>query len=138
RLVVVGSGPEEAKLRRLAGPDVVFTGTQPASELCDLYSGAQALLFPGEEDFGITPLEAMACGTAVIATKTGAIPEFAGDAALLVNPGDREALREAVLTLLASRNLREELAARGAERATHYRWDRSAKLMTELLAEAAR
>ena len=80
----------------------------------------------------------MACGAAVIATRTGAIPEYAGDgAALLVDPGDRDALRDALARVLRDAPLRRDLRARAAERATHYRWDASAKTMTELLVEAA-
>jgi glycosyltransferase involved in cell wall biosynthesis len=80
----------------------------------------------------------MACGTPVIATPTGAIPDYADGAALLVPIGDREALRDAMSKLIGGRTLREDLAARGIERASHFRWDTSAKLMTTLLAEAAR
>ncbi|ADK83983.1 glycosyl transferase group 1 [Desulfarculus baarsii DSM 2075] len=70
-LKVVGSGPEEAKLRAMAGPTVEFLGWRPDSELPGLYAGAKALLFCGEEDFGITPLEAMASGAPVIALARG-------------------------------------------------------------------
>ena len=80
----------------------------------------------------------MACGAAVIATRTGAIAEYADGAALLVDPGDREALRAALLRALGDGELRGELRARAAERATHYRWERSAASMRALLAEAAR
>ena len=90
------------------------------------------------EGFPMPPLEAMACGAPVIATRTGAIPEFAGEAAILIDPGDRDALREAMLRLLGDHSLRSDLGERGAERAKAFRWDRSAQLMTELLAEAAR
>jgi glycosyltransferase involved in cell wall biosynthesis len=68
----------------------------------------------------------------VVATRTGAIPEFAGDAALLVAPGDRDGLRDALVRLLRDRALRSELRARGPERAALYRWERSAALMREL------
>jgi glycosyltransferase involved in cell wall biosynthesis len=73
KLVVVGSGPEESKLRKLAGnsPLIQFVGYQSAKELSSLYSTCLALLFPGEEDFGITPLEAMASGTPIIALEKG-------------------------------------------------------------------
>jgi glycosyltransferase involved in cell wall biosynthesis len=80
----------------------------------------------------------MACGAPVISTPTGAIPDYADGAALLVPIGDREALRDAIARLIASRTLRDELRAHGVERAGHYRWDASARLMTDLLAEAAR
>ena len=62
RLVVAGSGPDQARLQALAGPDVQFTGWVSDEQLAELFRGARALLFPGEEDFGIIPVEAMACG----------------------------------------------------------------------------
>jgi glycosyltransferase involved in cell wall biosynthesis len=80
----------------------------------------------------------MACGAPVIATRTGAIPEYAEGAALLVDPGDRDGLRAAVLRLLRDAPLRHDLRERGIERAKQYRWERSAKLMTDLLYEASR
>ena len=71
RLKVVGAGPEEAKLKSMAGPNVEFLGWQSDEALAGLYAKAQALLFPGEEDFGITPLEAMASGRPVAAYGVG-------------------------------------------------------------------
>jgi glycosyltransferase involved in cell wall biosynthesis len=102
--------------------------------LRELYRGARAFIYPSRyEGFGIPPLEAMACGAPVIATRTGAIPEFAADAALLVDPGDRTALREALVRVLGDAGLRRDLRARGPERARRYDWTRSANLMSELL-----
>lgn len=71
RLVVVGTGPEEARLRAMAGAGVEFRGWASHEELRRLYANCRALLFPGEEDFGIVPLEAMASGRPVIAYKSG-------------------------------------------------------------------
>jgi glycosyltransferase involved in cell wall biosynthesis len=80
----------------------------------------------------------MACGAPVIATRTGAVPEYAEGAALLIDPGDRVALRDSLVCLLGDAALRRELHSRGPERARMYTWDRSAALMTQLLDEAAR
>lgn len=78
-LKIVGSGPHLAYLRNLAGPTVEFMGWRDNHELAGLYAGAKALLFPGEEDFGITPLEAMACATPVLAyAKGGALETIQG------------------------------------------------------------
>jgi glycosyltransferase involved in cell wall biosynthesis len=71
RLVVVGSGPEEARLRALAGPTVELLGWRDDAETTELYARCRALIFPTLEDFGITPLEAMASGRPVIALGQG-------------------------------------------------------------------
>jgi glycosyltransferase involved in cell wall biosynthesis len=73
KLVVVGHGSESARLRRMAGPNIVFLGSQPAAELRRLYAECRALIFPGEEDFGIVPVEAMASGRPVIGYDKGGI-----------------------------------------------------------------
>jgi glycosyltransferase involved in cell wall biosynthesis len=118
---------------------VEVTGWVDRERLRDLYRRARLFVYPSRyEGFGIPPLEAMACGTPVIATRTGAIAEYAEDAALLLAPGDREALRKAMVRLLRDEKLRSDLRARGIERAALYRWERSARLMTDLLREAAR
>jgi glycosyltransferase involved in cell wall biosynthesis len=118
--------------------DVKVTGYVTRERLRELYRGAKAFVYPSHhEGFGIPPLEAMACGAPVIATPTGAIPDYANGAALLVPIGDRDALRDAMAKVIGSRELRADLRARGIERAGHYRWDASARLMTELLKMAA-
>jgi len=71
RLVVVGSGPEERALRGVARPGVEFLGWRSDAEVADLYRRCRALLFPGVEDFGIVPLEAMAAGRPVVAFAAG-------------------------------------------------------------------
>jgi glycosyltransferase involved in cell wall biosynthesis len=75
RLVVIGQGPEARRLQALAGPTVTFLGWQPETVLRDHYRRCRALLFPGEEDFGIVPLEAQACGAPVLAYGRGGATE---------------------------------------------------------------
>jgi len=75
RLVVIGSGQHAAKLRAAAGPGVEFLGWQPDEVIRDHLRRARALLFPGEEDFGIVPLEAQACGCPVIGFGRGGLTE---------------------------------------------------------------
>ena len=70
-LVVAGAGPVEEKLKAMAGDNVVFKGRVADEEIPDLYANAKAFVFPGEEDFGITPLEAQASGTPVVALGRG-------------------------------------------------------------------
>jgi glycosyltransferase involved in cell wall biosynthesis len=124
---------------RVRVPDGVdVAGWVDRDRLRELYQRARIFVYPSRyEGFGIPPLEAMACGAPVIATRVGAISEYAEGAALLVEPGDNEALRAAMVRLLADEPLRRELRERGIERAKHYRWGRSASLMKDLLTEAA-
>jgi glycosyltransferase involved in cell wall biosynthesis len=84
RLLVVGTGPEERRLRALAGPTVDLLGWRDDAETAALYAGCRALIFPTLEDFGITPLEAMAAGRPVIAFGQGGALET------VVAPGGAE------------------------------------------------
>ena len=72
---MIGSGPERGRLEALAGPTVTFLGWQPDEVIRDHYRRCRALLFPGEEDFGIVPIEALACGCPVIALDRGGVAE---------------------------------------------------------------
>lgn len=74
-LIIVGGGPDEARLRALAGPTVTFMKNVDAEALRDLYRRAAALMLPGEEDFGIAPVEALACGCPVVALARGGATE---------------------------------------------------------------
>ncbi len=88
RLVIVGEGQEGGRLRRIAGPTIEFLGWRSDCEVADLLSHCRALIFPGEEDFGILPVEAMACGRPVIAYGKGGVTET-------VIPLDRSTLQHA-------------------------------------------
>jgi len=74
-LWIVGSGPEERRLRAAAPPSVRFLGWQPSERLPDLYRNARALVFPGVEDFGIAPVECQAMGRPVVALESGGLCE---------------------------------------------------------------
>jgi glycosyltransferase involved in cell wall biosynthesis len=82
RLRIAGAGPELGRLRKLAAPNVEFLGRVSDDALRELYSRCRALLLPGEEDFGITPVEALASGKPVIALGRGGaletVPPFGG------------------------------------------------------------
>src|SRR5262249_7182773 len=75
QLIIIGSGQDANRLRSLAGPTVHFLGWQPDTILRDHYRRCRALLFPGEEDFGLVPVEAQACVTPVIAYGHGGATE---------------------------------------------------------------
>ena len=80
RLVIVGDGPESARLKKLASPNVELAGWLPDSSVRQLYAGCSAVIFPGEEDFGIVPVEAIACGKPVVAFARGGALETVLDA----------------------------------------------------------
>jgi len=137
RLVLCGDEGWRTRVR--ARLDVEVIGFVTRERLRELYRGARAFVYPSRyEGFGLPPLEAMACGAPVIATRTGAIPEYAAGSALLVTPGDRLQLRNALIKLLGDPELRRDLRLAGPPRAALYRWDSSAATMAELLREAAR
>lgn len=109
QLVIVGSGPEKERLQKMAGPTIRFYDWQPAHKLPEFYQNCRALIFPGEEDFGIVPLEAMACGKPVIAFgKGGALETVVGvnnsdghpPTGVFFNRQTPDGLREAVETSL--------------------------------------
>jgi glycosyltransferase involved in cell wall biosynthesis len=79
KLKIIGSGQQEEYLKSMAGPNVEFLGGTSREVLVDQLSKARALIFPGVEDFGITPLEALAAGTPVIAYKIGGVLETLND-----------------------------------------------------------
>ena len=96
-LKLAGSGPDEARLRALAGPEVSFLGHVSDSELAGLYRTARALIVPGEEDWGLTPLEANAAGCPVIAAARGGALETVVDGVtgILFDPDREGALADA-------------------------------------------
>ncbi len=98
-LDVIGEGPERSRLEQMAGPSVRFLGWQPDSVLRDHYQRCRALLFPGEEDFGIVPMEALACGAPVIALGRGGVAENVDDT---VGRTYREPTTEGLLAALES------------------------------------
>ena len=97
-LVIVGDGRDQGPLRALAGPTVAFRGRVSSEELLRLYRRCRAFIFPGEEDFGIAPVEAMACGRPVVAYAAGGALDTVreGVTGTFFHEADPEALAEAV------------------------------------------
>jgi glycosyltransferase involved in cell wall biosynthesis len=107
---------------------VVFTGWVPEEDKPALYSGARALVFPSlYEGFGLPPLEALACGTPVIASNRGSLPEIVGDGGLLLEPDHVEGLAAAMQKLLNDDTLREDLRRKGLTHAARFSWEKTAR-----------
>jgi glycosyltransferase involved in cell wall biosynthesis len=137
-LVVPGyPTPHERELRALAGElgiaDLVrLPAWLPAPDLEGLYRAANCVVFPSlYEGFGLPVLEAMARGVPVACSNRSALPEVAGDAALLFDPEDVEAIRTATERLLTDASLGDRLRAAGRERAARFTWERTAELTVE-------
>lgn len=144
RLVVAGKpgyGADEVYRTAQAlglGDAVRFLGYVPEDDLPALIGGATALVFPSlYEGFGLPAIEAMACGTPVIASNAGSLPEVVGDAGLLVDPLDVDALGDALAHVIADAALREHLRSAGLARSREYTWGRCAAETLRVLERAA-
>jgi len=107
--------------------NIQLTGYIYNSDLPLIYAGAKVFLYPSlRESFGIPVLESMACGTPVITSNTSALPEVAGEAALLVNPASQEEITSALSSSLSNEILRKDLIEKGLERIRAFSWNLSA------------
>lgn len=139
RLVIAGGAgwlfePIQAQIRRLAlEDDVVFAGYVPQADLAALYSAAACLLMPSlYEGFGFPLLEAMACGTPVIASRAASLPELGGDASLYVPTDDPDALAAAIHLVATQPALMEAMRERGLARARAFTWTATAQRTVEI------
>ncbi|MCD6518750.1 MAG: glycosyltransferase family 4 protein [Anaerolineae bacterium] len=108
--------------------DVLFLGRVTTEELLWLYNVAQVLVTPSiYEGFGLPPLEAMACGTPVIASNVSSFPEVVADAGLLIDPNNVEELTVAIWRVLDDSELRESLIEKGLKRASFFSWEKAAQ-----------
>lgn len=117
---------------------VILTGYVPEEDLPALYSGATCFVYPSYfEGFGLPPLEAMQCGAPVIVGNRTSLPEVVGEAAVLVDPFDVDALANAVETVVNDAELRTELRMKGLERAKLFNWHTTARQTLEVYQKAA-
>ncbi|MBN2200140.1 MAG: glycosyltransferase family 4 protein [Candidatus Aminicenantes bacterium] len=123
----------KAAVRRLGlETSVLMPGYVPQMELKGFYRLATAFVLPSLcEGFGLPLLEAMAAGLPAAVSSVSALPEVAGDAALLFDPQDAASLTDAVLRLLEDDSLRRDLSSRGAQRARRFRWAETARQTLE-------
>jgi glycosyltransferase involved in cell wall biosynthesis len=138
-LVLVGAGGRPfRKVNLPTYPGVIYLGYVPDIFLPALYSAALAFINPSfYEGFGLTTLEAMACGTAVISSRAGALPEVAGGAALYFDPLVEEEFVECIHRIVTDSDLRIELKRSGLRRAAQFSWDNSAVRVLDILQRAA-
>jgi alpha-1,3-rhamnosyl/mannosyltransferase len=118
-------------------PGVIHAGFLDDDALAALYGGANAFIFPSlYEGFGLPVLEAMACGTPVLASARTAIPEAGGDSALYFDPADVGEILRALRTGFSEGDDLESLRERGLERAGTLRWEKTRDLVWKILQEA--
>ncbi len=129
RFVLVGKpGRGYAQEMRDAGADVIELGYVAQEDMAALVSGAEALLFATRyEGFGIPPLEAMACGTPVIASRVTSLPEVCGDAALYVDPERIDDIARAMHRIVVDLALRADLSERGLAHVARFSWRTTAE-----------
>ncbi|BCD62056.1 mannosyl-N-acetyl-alpha-D-glucosaminyl-diphospho-ditrans,octacis-undecaprenol 3-alpha-mannosyltransferase / alpha-1,3-rhamnosyltransferase [Nitratiruptor sp. YY08-26] len=103
-------------------------------DLIALYGGAKAFVFPSfYEGFGLPPLEAMACGTPVIASNSSSIPEVVGDAGILIDPYDVQQICKALQRIDEDEKLRKSLATKGLKRAKAFSWQKATQNLAKLI-----
>lgn len=135
-LVLVGGGPL-TKLETASLPIALRSRVRqkfvPDAQMPSVYSCAQALVFPSRfEGFGMPVLEAMACGTPVIAAHASSLPEVGGEACLYFTPGHTDELISAIDAVLSSSTLRKDLSEKGLARASNFTWTKSAERYAEI------
>jgi glycosyltransferase involved in cell wall biosynthesis len=144
RLILAGrlSYGHEEVLKRVSGSEsasrVLFPGYVAREDLPALYGAAEALIFPSlYEGFGLPALEAMACGTPVVASSSSSLPEVVGEAGLLFDPGNSRDIAAAIDRVLCDAGLRERLSSAGPARAAEFSWRRTARETLAVYREAA-
>jgi glycosyltransferase involved in cell wall biosynthesis len=112
---------------------VILTGVVPQEDIPVLMSATEVFVYVSLfEGFGLTPLEAMACGAPIVASNTTSLPEVVGDAGLLVSPSDEHEIAAAILKILANERIGEQFRARSLERARLFSWARTVQQTFEV------
>ena len=107
---------------------IVITGYVPDEDLAALYSGAMVFVYPSfYEGFGLPPLEAMQCGVPVIVSNTSSLPEVVGDAGILVDPKDGDAICQGILNIYRDNILKMQMTANSLKNAERFSWKRCAE-----------
>jgi alpha-1,3-rhamnosyl/mannosyltransferase len=142
--LVIGGRPDEGVADVLRGanlgrdPGVRFMGLVPEPDLPHFYAGAACFVYPSLfEGFGLPVLEAMACGTPVVASDRTALPELVGSAGLLVDPESIDDLAKAIERVVHDRELAAELGRRALDRSREYSWQETACRTLRVYEEAA-
>ncbi len=118
--------------------EIIFPGFIPEGEIATLYSAAEAFAFPSHyEGFGLPVLEAMACGTPVVASRASSLPEVVGDAGMQVDPDDSDRLASALELLALNPEMRADFRERGIARAATFTWDAAARVMLDVYRKVA-
>jgi glycosyltransferase involved in cell wall biosynthesis len=145
KLVLIGDEISKyAALRRAVHQNqlhkyVRFLGYLPEETLAVMYRLAGVFVFPSlYEGFGLPPLEAMASGTPVVTSNVSSLPEVAGDAAVLVDPYDPQAIADGIFRVLTDEALRRDLRRKGLARARQFSWEQSVRRIRDIYAQVGR
>jgi glycosyltransferase involved in cell wall biosynthesis len=143
RLVIIGDtisqypAVRQSVIRSRVEHAVRFLGFVPFDTLRCFYESAACFVFPSRyEGFGLPPLEAMACGTPVVASNVSSLPEVVGDAAILVNPENVFDIARGISEMLLDEELRARMVRRGREQAARFSWNWTARQVLEIYQDA--
>ncbi len=135
KLVLVGKSSSHFNIKlKVDSESIIFTGFITDNDLSVLYRNCDFFVYPSlYEGFGIPPLEAMSCGCAVLTSAIPSIVEICGDAALYINPLNKESIKEGILKMISDDTLKKEFQARGIIRAEKYNWNDSGSKLYQLI-----
>lgn len=137
KLLMVGPDPKffhNYPVDRVNNSEIKTTGFVTQAELKYIYTNADLFLFPSlYEGFGMAPLEAMACGTPVVASNRASLPEVLGNAAKLADPENPYEFAEAAIEILENQDIQRKFTSRGKKMASNYTWNQSANQLHKIL-----